>query len=294
MYHMSINENTMTRSSYQFDVVPKDEGKDEGKDENKKYNKWDALQSFACVCDEEYEGYDCSKRKCPTGYVETNECDISNEAIQEITITPAVSDDFNTTNKNTASGCLVYAEYTDTYNRTYYTDAFCASISSEEPIIETVNNTDSLVDYISMGWLQALNRLPPGVIDVKEVTVVDEHGEPFPVTYNPGNKFTVRIVFSNQHTGRQNTIRVITKADLDTTNEYKYLGVKDESGFHGLKPEELNKHSLNLKDTEIIYKNEGVTPIVCSGNGLCNHDTGLCECFTRYYGTACTEYDSLV
>lgn len=271
--HLDINTHTPGQIYYDFIL---------SKDESSKSN-WDNDQSYACVCDKEYTGYDCSMKKCPTGYIETSNCmaqSLSQQGISwEVEDTTAGSTELG-------NACLAYLEYTDMYDRKYYSDRFCVDCQN--------GNSDKCKSQNVFGWEEALLRLPVGTIDIKPENILL-------------NDTSVIIIFNNQQTGRQHQIKILTHEILQSEEMNLYMGVSSSSGYHGMTLEQLY-----IKDTEtatdndeylfsplitksITYLNEdSLPPTVCSRNGICDYTTGICECFTGFYGIACTEQAALV
>lgn len=222
---------------------------------NNDYKLWDKSNSYACVCDAEWTGYDCSLRKCPTGYVASSDCDAPSQSTQTIKFT--IKNETKT---------HAYLYYTDYYYREYSTDLI--DLTDEE------------------SWRRALYTLPAGSIDIASV---DLTSSPTTQGSKAGN-YTVSIKFGKHQTGRQPQIKVIGTKELD---EKPYsTGSDTKSGYKGMSKEV--KKDQALYEGIVGYENTGIPPISCSGNGLCNPTTGLCDCFLGYYGLACTEQAALI
>lgn len=201
--------------------------------------------------------------RCPVGYIPSSDCDAPSQNIETITL----KDKPNTP-------LFAYAKYTDTFGRVWYTSAF--------------NLNDDGTEF-----LKALLKLPSGTIDIESV----EH--------TVGGE-TITITFGKSQTGRQEIIELLGLNDV----------VADAPGEHGLSKEDLksflakdqtvddkilcsgdiaNTNKDNCSNQVEKYEfNDSIPPLPCSRNGICDHNTGLCTCFTGFYGLACTEQAALI
>lgn len=70
-----------------------------------------------------------------------------------------------------------------------------------------------------------------------------------------------------------------------------------EITFHGLSGDQYMLDIVNVDTEEPIEVTElirgNIEDIECSGRGLCDRDTGLCQCFNGYYGVACEFQNAL-
>lgn len=294
--------------------------KNKGTDDNQySYPHWDQEQSFACLCDSEYEGYDCNQKKCPTGYFPTSDCDAPAQYTETITFTIA---------NGKHSESMAYLEYKDQLGRVWYSQHFSTAKQSKTKYCDTSIDSGTLVgspDNTVLGWTEALQTFPVGVIDVKaECSVVAATDK----------NYKVVLTFGSQQTGRQEQIKIITNTML-SDEPYK-VGEKSPSGYHGMREKDLElcrtKDEIDTCETyELTGKtkatnfntdckatdpneycpayttlaldtktepdydySDSLPPLPCSNNGICDQSTGLCNCFTGFYGLACTEQSALV
>lgn len=181
--------------------------------------------------------------------------------------------------------CLVYLEYTDFYGNKWYSDSYCVYCEDEKSSI--CKNTKI------KGWKEALSKFPADVIDLDKIKPIDINE----------NKIIIKFGKNNLNY-RQSCFRIIMQEDLLLLlgNERKDIHGMTLDGFsldvngEYMKDDYENNSFNALKNVNSIqYTNsEGGEAIECSGNGICERDSGLCKCFDGYYGIACTEQASII
>lgn len=152
-----------------------------------------------------------------------------------------------------------YIKYRDVFGKTWYTTAFNVLDDKE--------------------WIKEIGHLAPNIVDVEKVDVDESNGEK-----------TISITYGPTTTGRQHRIEIITNRVLDT-DEF-YVNHIFPGGYHGMVTIEDKDDPLDA-DIEYVdlYKRP---PTECSNNGECDYNSGLCTCFTGYYGPACEEASSIM
>lgn len=160
------------------------------------------------------------------------------------------------------SGNKAYIKYRDVFGKTWYTTAF------------DVLNKDA--------WIKEIGHLAPNIVDVEKVDVLTVDGS--------NDEKTISITYGPTTTGRQHRIEIITNKVLDT-DEF-YVNHIFPGGYHGMVTIEDKENPLDA-DIEYVdlYKRP---PTECSNNGECDYNSGLCTCFTGYYGPACEEASSIM
>lgn len=160
--------------------------------------------------------------------------------------------------KNTV-GNNAYIKYRDVFGKTWYTTAFDVLDDKE--------------------WIKEIGHLAPNIVDVEKVDVL---------TLDQDKKATISITYGPTTTGRQHRIEIITNRVLDT-NEF-YVNHIFPGGYHGMVTIEENPLDADIEYVD-LYKRP---PTECSNNGECDYNSGLCTCFTGYYGPACEEASSIM
>lgn len=249
----------------------------------------------------------------------------SNNPMKEVdTSNPQPPPTDNVPNSNHAY--LGYLEYYDSFNRVWYSDAFdiTNAYSYTYTLTDEVGGDKAGNDktLVIPGWYDVLKSFPPSVIDVDQISVIYKDGTDISCKSSDGDKdkstcqnlkideeITVSITYGASQSGRQSdNINILTMDDIKEKQ-----GIT-EGGFHGLKSSVENFNSklpiqaltptttptfpvvyaAKIESNGVITDSRGVPPTECANNGICNTVSGLCECFTGFYGDACTEQLALL
>lgn len=154
-------------------------------------------------------------------------------------------------------GNKAYIKYRDVFGKTWYTTAFNVLDDKE--------------------WIKEIGHLAPNIVDVEKVDVDGSNDEK-----------TISITYGPTTTGRQHRIEIITNKVLDT-DEF-YVNHIFPGGYHGMVTIEENPLDADIEYVD-LYKRP---PTECSNSGECDYNSGLCTCFTGYYGPACEEASSIM
>jgi len=219
------------------------------------YNTWDKSKIQACVCDPYYEGADCSLRQCPRGdNILTVKTGSSDQVNTVQTI--LIADD---TNGNDPSGEMTLT-FTDLYGGVWTTRPI--TIGSSD-----TNDQNAIND--------ALQALPNQVIESVTVARTSSTG-------TDAEGFLYTITFTSSHNaGTQNLLKV----NIDGCNRSGCTPI-----FSGVTSADDEPITVTVADATTTKKESAV----CSEHGLCDTETGICNCFSGYYDEDCSKQTVLV
>lgn len=237
-----------------------------------------------CKCYPGYEGSACQRTKCHNNCNGHGQCvsDYNNKKVSKCECDEEY-EGYDCSNRKCPKGLTTSS---DCGESPYHTDII--TIIDNIPDDANGNNDNDFIyiyykdpnekDWFTIAfdynhkdeWIKALNSLPCGVISIEEieVEVVDS------------STTVIRIPYTQHQTGRQFPMKVIGKQEIQNLDKYNI------PHFHGL----VDKDNL-LNTDEVIITYSSETPSVgleCSGNGICNRKSGLCECFSGFYGISCS------
>jgi len=220
------------------------------------YTTWDKSKIQACVCDPYYEGTDCSLRQCPRGDNILTLNEIS--TVQQIQIT---HDDASTT--GTAISGTFTITFTDLYGGVWTT----RPISIGAAAANTAANIET-----------GLKGLPNQVIEDIDCTAAGSvpAGE---------QGHSVQCTFTSDHnSGVQNLMKINYTGCTRAGCTPLYAGVSGASG----------DNIKTVSVTDVTAGNAHKEAKLCSEHGLCDTETGLCNCFSGYYDEDCSKQTVLV
>lgn len=297
------------------------------------YNFWDGVQSHICKCDDEYTGYDCSEKKCAIGYMSLSDCDTPLDGNTQTITVEVKNEDKNNIEfgDNKVQGLMGYLQYTDSFGRVWFSDAFnFLKTNDEKDLILGEYNKDGKecevtdsnpikngVSYTLKGWWTTLNSFPPGTINVEKVEIYNDNTlkdcvsstdssrndcKETPADIDKTQTYIIRITYGPHQTGSYNdNIKILTPKEVSIRQS------SFDGGYHGLKTDPIqclyksdnSEYKVEDSTTYTITDQQISTTIIppptkCAGNGICDTVTGLCECFSGYYGLACTEQAELL
>jgi hypothetical protein len=224
---------------------------------------WDKSKIQACVCDPYYEGTDCSLRQCPRGDNILTLDQIS--TVQEIDI------------KDAATAALPTGQYTLTF-----TDLYGGEWTTRPLTLPPTTTFAAEVEA-------ELKKLPNNVIE--SISCVDGSttslitGSSVDIS-NYG--YSAKCTFTgDQNAGVQNLIKLNQKGCKRAGCTPYYNGITN-----------LVTTTTTVDLTNNAAYSTEASPWkeakVCSEHGLCDTETGLCECFSGYFDEDCSKQTVLV
>jgi hypothetical protein len=236
------------------------------------YSTWDKSKIQACVCDPYYEGTDCSLRQCPRGDNILTLDQIS--TVQELAIWD-----------NAASTSFPTGKYTLTF-----TDLYGGEWTTRPLTLPPTSTFHAEVEA-------ALKQLPNSVVE--SVTCIndvdgDTNQDNSLVASNANIAaygYMARCTFTgDQNAGVQNLIKINTGGCNRAGCTPLYTGL-DTSTTGGTRSGVLDVTNNAIYSSETSPWKEAK---VCSEHGLCDTETGLCECFSGYFDEDCSKQTVLV
>lgn len=133
-------------------------------------------------------------------------------------------------------------------------------------------------------FVDFLYTLPPGTIDLKNTTLDnDDNGnnkikkgcyidsKDQGIYIKEDKPFSVTLNFGKLQTGNKSGIKFITKGDVVDTTSID------------------TKNLIDVGNSVIVSTSDAVSPLICSGFGNCDKNTGKCKCYDNYKGYVCNE-----
>jgi len=234
------------------------------------YFGWDRHKTRGCICDPEYGDYDCSKRMCPYG---TDVLDHRDNLL--------VSDKYQTQNLYFRGGTVYPGEYSTSSNFNLQSKTFALTFTSR--LNETFTTIPISFDALDIPDLvhdiqNALLSLPNKVIDGVTVAGSSLTSGASPVL----GAFSVNITFTGSAVQGPQHLLVVEDYECSSGCTPKLTGLDLMTAFN---LPHSNTTELQLSDFN-SYE--------CGRRGVCDYNTGLCQCFVGYTGENCNTLTTLV
>lgn len=234
---------------------------------------WDKDLTQQCLCDRGFTGWDCSQRLCPMGDDPTTAC------------SEHIADDYQ----------LVFVQRSQVVTEEFFTLEFedqFGGVFSTRPIKSSACVADEACPEVQYALLELPNTAIPEV-EVDELDLglgVGEHA--FLVHFNdPANA-------GKQNTMSCNTVQSPNVAGAapkyNPTGACYVFDVGIPEWFAGDGTENtLSLNGVNVNMTDVLGEVEDGNvaryeeSATCSNQGICNLETGVCDCLEGATGNAC-------
>jgi len=295
------------------------------------YSAWDSEKTQVCSCDAGYEGPDCSMRSCPRGadpveyaqYVTNSiqgiywaEMDTSVQVGEDVFYTVTYSDEFGdewTTSLLSIGYSAGSVDTSGDYSIENQVEALNSSllalpagvntyvwgVQSSARGSETITGSypgeddDGTVAGTSV-WVDSLEfRLDSNIVDA-DCGSSGAYGMCFYVKIDsPGKQNALEVRYFYRGADSTRSVTGATKgfgsAQANTAAE-GLVHVVDVQG----------SRVWNPSDGDVVYDfvseavaGDGELLDICSKRGVCDYDTGLCECFSGYSGLRCDDQNAI-
>jgi hypothetical protein len=222
------------------------------------YSTWDKSKIQACVCDPYYEGNDCSLRQCPRGdnILTTGGAN----AVQRIRISDATL--VLGTSKPTGEITITFK---DLYGGVWETTPIQITGTVATDATSVQNAIMALPNQVAESVACVGSEL-----DLDATAATDDTTQ-FDCTFS-----------GDQNSGDQHDMIVNYKGCSQAGCTPIYTGLAGAASSNGI--------TVTVTDETGTHKEAKV----CSEHGICDTETGLCECFSGYYDEDCSKQTVLV
>ena len=246
------------------------------------FSSWDAGKTRGCVCDATYGDIDCSKRMCPYG---NDILDVRDDLTTGIKY--QVQDLIFVANENRTAYAATPADNVRPIHGETFALTFTSVLNETFTTIPIVFDTEDTED-MKVDIQLALLSLPNRVIDGVSVTVTK--GSTDMIRDDDAN--IADLVVTDMVTVS------VTFTGPSVQGPQHFLEVHDYECSSGCTPK-ITGLSLNYK---YDYFNSNITETTladwnsyeCGRRGKCDYETGLCQCFSGYFGDNCNTLTTLV
>lgn len=233
---------------------------------------WDYKKGMACKCDPEWTDVDCGRRMCPRGNdIMSTRLDTETARVNHVQNITLYSAGISGNGEGSSVNDFMWGEFALTFvsqmNESFTT----------RPIVFNFSNSNLGDDIAS-----ALKELPNNVISGAQVNVsfsADQRVDATDASYS-STAMVILVEFTgNTVQGRQNLLMVEANECLDGCTP-KIKG--------------LNLASFNA-DTTDVDRFSFVETVVeadfnsyeCGRRGVCDYNSGICDCFSGFEGQSC-------
>jgi len=215
---------------------------------------WDRDKTMRCLCDRGYTGPSCSERMCPHGDDVLTVCSTSsNFDVQVISFTDP-SGAWATQQASSEVPLYYTLTFTDVFSGVYTTKPISLSMSEDRNAQEAQ---------------AALEALPNSVFPTVQVE-------------SDIASLTVTVSFTDSATsGLQNTLsaNILVAEEACSEGGHAPLYYNDPD----LSDVTVSVHHQDLSDDSSTYEENAP----CGNRGICDTQTGICQCFEGHTGEAC-------
>lgn len=231
---------------------------------------WDADKSRMCVCDPKWTDVDCSRRMCPKGNDPLLDCaekyNTPKVQKQQICIFGLVS----TANDIAGDFAIKYNDY---YGGSYTTRPLAFDATADDIADALLSLPDHAIDAVSVEPASFDECFHPSGTLAPTAAPTASARRLIQTPATEGWGWTITLS-SHQVTGKQHHFELLTQACGDGCQP-KLAGLT--SLFHHVK-------IVESADTE-MYE--------CSRRGVCDYDSGICECFKGFTDEDCSVQSNL-
>lgn len=262
------------------------------------YNHWDADKSQICVCDPGFTGHDCSLRTCPLGRDPLMTADSvcgnapCQSEVQALYIKQKVAASSN------PDPLTIRFGYQDKYganpSRTLFSrpitlDAGLTAFAYRQQISMAFNsfpnnvlaNVNVTVSAVEDGPTAAkVDTIYPHMQSLTDANDILE----FKLDFAMGPQGDVSAVSVHYVTG--------SLATFDIGSVHNVAGAR--AAVAGTNAQTPTAGAFFTAVADQLMPVNGNTPFMpCSNRGICDHSSGICNCFTGYFGPSCTFQNAL-
>lgn len=231
---------------------------------------WDYKKGMACKCDPEWTDVDCGRRMCPRGNdIMSSRLDSETPRVNHVQNITLYSAGESGNGARATLGDFAMGEFALTFvsqmNETFTT----------KPLVFNFSNTELGNDIAS-----ALEELPNNVVSGAAVNVTFQGEVDYLNSRYPSVAMTILVEFTGDTVqGTQNLLMVETNECLDgCTPKIKGLNLASFTSDYS------NVDKYSFVETAVAAD---FNSYECGRRGVCDYNTGICECFTGYEGQSC-------